>query len=757
MAASGLDDELVYRESDREYLSQQLLSTLAIVLLVTGWVWGILLIVIGQPVMSWFYWSAPLALLLSGALSYRLLEQHPRWAAALGLAAMWLALSATAYASKSPIFLLSLSFVIVLTGVLSGRLFIVLVTGLSVGYIWLIYRLGELPIGSLKTALPFIGASFGLSWLLWYYLDIALEWSWHNHQRAVRSMLEARQRRAELARLTKALDEENDRLIRLNRELLEARREAEEARRLKAEFAANVSHELRTPINLIVGFSEMMYTAPESYGGQVLPPEYLGDVHAIYRSAKHLQALIDDILDLSRIDAKHMALTREWTDLAEVVTEAVEAIRELVERKGLDLQVEIEPGLPQLYLDRTRIRQVLLNLIANAVRFTESGYIRVVCCDHLAQESALRGPSSPSRPPSSGPSLPASRYVRVSVSDSGIGIRPEDIEGIFEEFRQVDGSLRRKYGGTGLGLAISKRFVELHGGWMWVESELGKGSTFHFALPAEEIWSHPELKDTKLPMVAQPLDKVVVVLDDDPNVIQLFRRYTRGYRVEGAGDAQQAVQMVADLHPELLVLSNDTPIAEINALVEADPSLQNARLTVLSCPISSARRKVLAMGMSDYLVKPVSKEELLSALRRLQVPLKTILAVEDDPHMMRLLERMLSGLEDPVQLKKAYNAEDAQEIMRSLVPDLVLLDFSLPGMDGHALLNWMREDVRLKEVPVIAVTATTYWEEVWPLEVPSVSLVRRSGFSMNEILPFMEMVASKFPSQYAALLEKSSS
>lgn len=759
MSTLFLDDEFVYRESDREYLSQQLLGTLVIVLLVIGWVWGVLLIAVGKPVASWFYWSAPLSLLLGGFSSYRLLERHPRWAAALSLGALWVSASATAYASGNQVFLFSLSFVIVLAGVLSRRWLILFFTGLSLGYVWLVYRLGKLAGGSWAAPLLFLVASFGLSWLLWHYLDIALEWSWHNHQRAVRSMLEARQRRAELARLTKALDEENDRLIRLNRELIEARREAEEARRLKAEFAANVSHELRTPINLIVGFSEMMYTSPESYGGQLLPPEYLGDIHAIYRSAKHLQSLIDDILDLSRIDAKHMALTREWVDIGEVITEAVAAIRELVERKGLELQVEIEPDLPRLYLDRTRIRQVLLNLIANAVRFTENGYIRVTCRDHLAQDWASQGGSQASSSSLSGPSLvPTSRYVRVSVLDSGIGIRPEDIEGIFEEFRQADGSLRRKYGGTGLGLAISKRFVELHGGWMWAESELGKGSTFHFVLPTEDgVVSHVELKGTRPLKLTQLPEKTVIVLDDDPNIIQLFRRYTRNCRIEGAATMQQAAQMVVDLQPALVVSSKETPITDVNALTETHPSLKSARLTLMSCPISSPRRKVLALGVRDYLVKPVSKEELVGAMERLQVPLNTILAVEDDPNMMRLFERMLAGLENPVQLKKAYNAEDAQEIMRSLVPDLVLLDFALPGMDGHELLSWMQRDARLRKVPVIAVTATTYWEEAWPIEVPEVTLARRAGFSMSEILSLVEEVAAKFPSRYAAVTERPSS
>lgn len=748
MAVSCADDRIrPERDSDREYLCQAFVYTLSLALIVLGWAWGVVLIALGIHPFASLFWIAPLALLLLGAGSHYWHKWHLRWATGLALLAVWLAVAITAHASGNPLFLFGYASVIIVGGVLSGPLVTTVAAGVSAWHV-LQMRNAWSPTCDLTLALLIsIAVSLGLSWLLWHHLYIALQLSWDSHQRATREMLKARQRRAELRRALKALDEEYDRLARLNLELIEARREAEDARRLKAEFAANVSHELRTPINLIVGFSEMMYAAPESYGGQFLPPEYLGDVHAVYRSARHLQTLIDDILDLAKIDAKRMGLNREVARIETVVSEAVEAIRELVDRKGLALLVEVEPSLPQVYVDRVRIRQVLLNLISNAARFTEKGHIRVSCGLCASDASSL---SQEDHLTDRGVYLPHGRYVRVSVSDSGFGIPPADLGKVFEEFRQLDGSVRRTHGGTGLGLAISKRFVELHGGWMWVESELGKGSTFHFALPpADEPWMRSELVATQSRDVARPVEKAMVVIDDDPNVVRLFRRYMQNYRIEGAPNVQEAMQLTAELGPELLVLGNGAKPEEVMALQDTRPDLADARLTVLCYPLPSEHRKALALGMTDFLTKPVTRDELLRAIHRLGVSVRTLLAIEDDPGMMRLLSRMLTEAGSSMNLHKAYNAEEAQEFLRSKVPDLVLLDLALPGMSGQELLDWMRQRQPLSQVPVIVITAQAHLEEIEPLEVATITLSRRERFSIPELLAFAQTVAESFPSRYA--------
>ncbi len=735
------------RDSERHYLCAELVHTLSVVLMGLGWLWGVSLIAEGIPFFAW-RWLSPLLLILGSAASYRWRERRLPAATGALLGALWLASAVAAIAASGPLFLLGLAAAVVVAGVLSRPPAIVFLGALSLGpTLWLL-RTGAAPGDLAAAILLILAGALGLAWLLCRQLTIALEWSWKSRQYATQQMKEARERRAELRRALKAIDEENERLARLNRELMAARREAEESRRLKAEFAANVSHELRTPLNLILGFSEMMYTAPESYGGQSLPPEYRADMHAIYRSARHLQSLIDDVLDLSRIDAKRMALTRETMSIGDCVSEAAGAIRELVQRKGLDFGVDIEEGLPPVSFDRTRIRQVLLNLISNAVRFTDQGYIRVSCC--ACTESTLPAQHVPHEaPPHQALRLPDTRYICISVSDSGIGIRSQDRAHIFEEFRQVDGSVRRKQGGTGLGLAISKRFVEMHGGWMWVESEMGHGSIFRFVLPAEDEWGlHPELTQTAA--VPHPAQKTLVFIDDDANVVQLLRRYLQDHRIESARDAEQAGPLIAEICPDLVALGNSTRPEDVLALQRNDPRLAGARLSVLSCHVRSDHRQALALGMTDYLTKPITQKQLLGAMAYLGLTVRTVLAVEDEPDMMRLLGRILASQAQAVQLLKAYSGEQAQALLRSLVPDLVLLDLSLPGMSGQDLLRWMKGVHRLRDVPVIGISAQTHLEEAETLDLATLTLSRQEGFALPELLTFIEMVAERFPSRYAA-------
>jgi len=737
------------RESDREYLCQDFVSSLSVGLIILGWVWGVGLIASGVALFRSAIWLAPGCLIVLGAGSYYLAQRRVGWASAVALLAMACAVLLAAGITGHDFMLFGLAFVIIVAGVLTPPAVLAAVSLLAAG--WVLVFQGSLSIEGWLTRILFlaIGLAFGLACLLWYSLHVALQLSWSSRQRALAQMREARQRRAELGRAVKALDEEYDRLQRLNRELVEARREAEEARQLKAEFAANGSHERRTPINLIVGFSEMMATAPESYGGVRLPPEYLGDVHAVYRSARHLQTLIDDILDLSRLDAKRLALTRELSDLGEVVAEAAQVVQELVARKNLKLIVQIEPNLPPLLLDRTRIRQVLLNLISNAVRFTDRGQITVSCGLYLGGAAA----SAEADSASAGPrpiSLPTARYVGVSVADTGIGIRREDMDKVFEEFRQVDGSARRKYGGTGLGLAISKRFVELHGGWMWVESEVGEGSVFHFVLPAaEETWSRSRLVDTRPRPASAQVERRVVVLDEDPAVIRLFARYLHNRRVLGAADAAEALRLAAEHAPELLIATNAAPAEELLALQQRDPALAQARLSILSCGIPSERRRALALGMADYLVKPVSREQLLAAIARLGRPARRILAVEDEPNMMRLLGRMLAQDGSEATLVKAYSAEEAQGLLRAQPPDVVLLDLALPRMSGYELLEWMQRDETLRQVPVIVVTADTSLKDDHLLDATALTVARRGGLAVQELIALAELIAEALPSRYA--------
>ena len=255
------------------------------------------------------------------------------------------------------------------------------------------------------------------------------------------------------------LNEANVQLTHMNRLAQSLRQIAEDERRAKEQFVANVSHELRTPLNMIIGFCEMITETPETYG-ESIPDTLLADLEVVLRNSQHLSGLINDVLDLSQIEVGQMALTREQIALSEIVQAAVTAVQPLFISKRLNLTTEIPEDLPTLYCDHIRIREVMLNLLSNAGRFTESGGVTIKAWCRAGN-------------------------VYVSVSDTGPGISVEGQKRIFQPFEQLDSTIRRRYGGTGLGLSISKGFVEAHDGEMWVESQEGQGTTFFFRLPLE--------------------------------------------------------------------------------------------------------------------------------------------------------------------------------------------------------------------------------------------------------------------------------
>src|SRR5579884_4193124 len=334
-----------------------------------------------------------------------------------------------------------------------------------------------------------------LTWAAAYPVRAAMVWAWDSYLDALCRSEELRDRQGELNRVLASLNDTCYRLEVANQELARARAAAEEARQLKTEFATNISHELRTPLNLIIGFSEILMNASATGGQSGLSPSMRADMDVIYRNALHLSNLIDDVLDLSQVDAGRMGLHKERVCLSTIVSEAVSAIARLYEARGLTLTNEVPDDLPPVYVDRTRIRQVLINLLNNAARFTSSGGAKV----RARQEGA---------------------NLVVEVADTGVGIAPEDLPKVFEEFRQLDGSTRRPHDGSGLGLAICKRFVELHGGAIWAESERGKGTVFAFTVPlignVASVTLRPEWETwVRLPAAAEPERSIVLVSADE--------------------------------------------------------------------------------------------------------------------------------------------------------------------------------------------------------------------------------------------------
>jgi signal transduction histidine kinase len=304
-----------------------------------------------------------------------------------------------------------------------------------------------------------------LGWAARSELVAAAQWSLASFEIARRDLSSVREWQLELAQSRADLIHANQELTRLYLRLKTLERIAEEARQAKAEFVANVSHELRTPLNMIIGFADVISQSPQVYGRR-LPPSLMTDIAAIRRNADHLAALVNDVLDLSQVEAGRMALSRDWVALAPMLDEAVAVVQALFKARGLYLELEIRldattTQLPLVFCDVTRIRQVIINLLGNAGRFTDVGGVLLRC--GVGDDEAV-----------------------ISVADTGPGIAEEDQQRIFEPFQQADVSTRRRHGGSGLGLTISKQFVEMHGGRMWLESQLGVGTTIYFSLPLDQ-------------------------------------------------------------------------------------------------------------------------------------------------------------------------------------------------------------------------------------------------------------------------------
>ncbi|MDI7276469.1 MAG: ATP-binding protein, partial [Anaerolineae bacterium] len=495
-------------------------------------------------------------------------------------------------------------------------------------------------------------------------------------------------------------------------------------RRAKEEFVANVSHELRTPLNMIIGFSEMITRAPRVYGGD-LPPKLLADIEIILTSSRHLASLVDDVLDLSQVDAGRMALRREPMSIAESVRAAAIAVTPLFESKGLWLEVDVPEGLPQLYCDTVRVRQVILNLLSNAGRYTDQGGARLQV-RHEEDE------------------------LIVSVSDTGPGISPQDQERIFEPFSQLDGSLRRRHGGTGLGLAISKRFVELHGGRMWFESEVGKGTTFSFSLPVGQSRSahpagisrwfspyheyEPRTRPSRAPRAR--LAPRFVVLEPGDTLQRLLSRYHEGAEIVPVRTIDEAIQEASRLPAQALIVNDHSPAASADLERVADLPYGTP---LIRCWLPGRKEAAEQLGLVRYLVKPVSPEALLEALDGLGRPVRSVLVVDDEPEALQLYGRILASADRGYHVLRALTAQRALMLLRERRPDVVLLDLIMPGVDGYALLREKSQDPATASIPVVAVTAQD--PARGPIAANFLTIARSGGLHLQDVLNAVEAIS----------------
>jgi len=548
-------------------------------------------------------------------------------------------------------------------------------------------------------------------------------WSLVHYRGAREELEEIRDQRVGLLQVQEDFVQANNELARLTERLGAMTQVAEEARRIKEDFVARVSHELRTPLNMIIGFSEMIMKSPQLYGDS-LPSALLVDVDAILRNSQHLSRLVDDILDLSQVEAGRMALTKEWIAVAEVVDEAVSVVKGLFNSKGLYLQQEIPDNIPPVFCDSTRIRQVVINLLSNAARFTEHGGVIVRA---EVKESALV----------------------ISVTDTGPGISPVEQKRIFEPFHQVDTGLRRHKGGTGLGLTISRQFVEMHGGRMWMESQVGVGTSFFFSLPLSA--AIPELEEkpsrwfspyfeyeqrTHLANLPAPVARPrYVVVENEDNLQRLLTRYADNVEVVGVKRIEEAVTE-ACRSPAKAVILNQTVDLQDGELQEQLLGLPFGT-PVICCWLPGREEAARQLGVIDYMVKPVVRQDVLSVLKKVPGAQKVLL-VDDEPEILRLFVRMLSSSERPLTLLQAMDGHRALQLMRARKPDLVLLDLVMPQMDGFQVLKEKSQDPTIRDIPVVAVSSLNPQGESNVSRVFSVT--RRNGLSASELLNCVQAI-----------------
>ncbi len=581
---------------------------------------------------------------------------------------------------------------------------------------WLTYRgLRAYPFPELLMTLV-LGMVF--AWQTVRTLYTALEWAWTMQQRADDLLKLARDRQGELARALKTLDLTNTLLRRTQRELIIARRQADQARLMKEQFAANISHELRTPLNLILGFSEVMYLSSEVYGDMPWPPTLRQDVYQIYSSSRHLMEMIDDILDLSRFEMVGFTLNKETTELEPLLRGAAEIGENLFRGRPVRLEIDIPPDLPALEIDRTRIRQVVLNLLNNAARFTEQGMVRLEAKQ-------------------------ADGEVVISVADTGPGIPSDHLQHIFDEFYQVDRSLHRKHGGAGLGLAISKRFVEAHDGRIWGESQQGVGSIFFFTLPIPEYHVpilHPYTTGTVEPSRSTQRPTVLVV-DPDPAVADLIRRHMDEYDVVPVTHTDRLAETVMLHHPQAVVCN--VPPGE-NIAVRGGCEVP---VPFIECSLPSYGWMAKDLAVVACLTKPVTAQQLLGHIERLG-SVHDVLVIDDDWGFCQLVERTLEAARRGFVVRHTYDGEDGLQAVRVRRPDLMLLDLVMPGMDGFQVLDEIRREPELAQVPVIVLTATSFVEDALKQRSTQVVMHRPDGLSPAEVLKCLRVMVSVLEPHY---------
>jgi signal transduction histidine kinase/CheY-like chemotaxis protein len=474
---------------------------------------------------------------------------------------------------------------------------------------------------------------------------------------------------------------------RLFHEIEEKRRELEVASMHKSQFLANMSHELRTPLNAIIGITEMLREEADDPAFE----SFHEPLERVHRAGRHLLQLINDVLDLSKIEAGRVELHNDPVDLVVLAREILVTAQPLADKNGNRLVLACAPETAPMLGDELRLRQVLLNLMSNACKFTERGVITLSLS--AANHAEIPG-------------------FQVSVADTGIGMSPEQVGRLFSEFTQADASTTRRYGGTGLGLAISKRLIEMMGGAIEVESSLGVGSTFRVWVPKAPADWRPA-KPSEATADGRPTGTLhgastALVIDDDPDARDLIRRFLarEGFDVLTAANASEGLRLARQFKPTLITLDVLMPHQDgwaVLADVKADPQL--AEIPVVMLSILDEQEKGFALGAADYLTKPFDRDRLRAILRAYRTGLARlrVLVVEDDEPVRALLSEILG--KEGCEVAVAENGLAALDLVGDASPDLILLDLMMPRMDGFAFIEALRRTYPAHDIPIVVLTA----------------------------------------------------